>query len=166
MYKIAIMWALLAVSVITQAQNCNSAIPLKAPDSRYSILADGAQVLDKQTGLIWQRCSLGQEWSGATCTGFGDRYTWQQALQAAHDLGNGWRLPNIKELQSLVEEACYSPPINERLFPGTIFSYYWTSTPPAFAGNYAYVIYFGYADAYDVSYSRGIFYARVVRSSQ
>ena len=139
MSKVSLTATLLALSVAAQAQTCNPAMTRKAPDSRYTVQAGGVEVLDTQTGLIWQRCSLGQSWNGSTCAGSAGVYTWQSALQAARDLGNGWRVPNFKELQSLVEEACYSPAINETLFPAT-GSYYWTSSPYADDGYYAWFV--------------------------
>ena len=166
MYKVSLTAALLALSVAAQAQTCNTAITRKAPDSRYTVQAGGAEVQDTQTGLIWQRCSLGQSWNGATCAGSAGVYTWQSALQAARDLGNGWRVPNSKELQSLVEEACYSPAINETLFPATVVnSYYWASSPFAGNGNYAWLVDFGYGDTYYDNKSASD-YVRVVRSGQ
>lgn len=149
-----------------QAQTCNPAMPRQAPDSRYTVQAGGAEVLDTQTGLIWQRCSLGQSWNGSTCAGSAGAYTWQSALQAARDLGNGWRLPNSKELQSLVEEACYNPAINETLFPSTAVKNYWTSSP--YAPSYG-------LNAWLVDFDSGltdnvrkgvIYFVRVVRSGQ
>jgi hypothetical protein len=59
---------------------------------------------------MWMRCALGQNWNGATCTGSGQAYTWQAALQAAEGSSfagySDWRLPDIKELSSIVEQAC------------------------------------------------------------
>lgn len=46
------------------AQECRTDIDKTAPDSRYELLNDGKEVRDKKTGLIWQRCSLGQIWDG------------------------------------------------------------------------------------------------------
>ncbi len=165
MHKTTLTVALLALCVAAQAQTCNTAIPRKAPDSRYTVQAGGTEVLDTQTGLIWQRCSLGQSWNGSTCAGSAGVYTWQSALQAARDLSNGWRVPNSKELQSLVEEACYSPAINETLFPATTSNWYWTSSPYADFGGGAWFVFFGYGgtDYGDKSLNG---YVRVVRSGQ
>ncbi len=165
MHKTTLTVALLILSVPAQAQICNPAMTRKAPDSRYTVQAGGAEVLDTQTGLIWQRCSLGQSWSGSTCVGSAGVYTWQSALQAARDLGNGWRVPNFKELQSLVEEACYGPAINEALFPATVGSYYWTSSPYAYNGNYAWIVRFDYGGSGNDGKGYN-YYVRVVRSGQ
>ena len=44
-----------------------------------------------------------------------------------------WRLPNLKELKSIIELTCHSPAINLYVFPDTSFQqgWYWSSTPGA-----------------------------------
>lgn len=165
--RFLVIISLLATSLEVQAQTCNPKMTSKTPDSRYTVQAGGAEVLDTQTGLIWQRCSLGQSFSGNTCVGSAGVYTWQSALQAARNLGNGWRLPNVKELQSLVEEACAEPSINIVLFPSTVSRNYLTSSQYVTAGEVE--------SAWVVSFIEGVSigdfksdqnYVRVVRSSQ
>jgi len=94
------------------AQTCKyDSIPATAPASRFTDNGDGT-VTDKTTGLQWQRCSQGQTWSGGTCAGTATGHTWQAALQladvATYAGRSDWRLPNIKELASIVEQACYT----------------------------------------------------------
>lgn len=105
------------------AQTCPANVMRTAPDSRYDLLNGGAEVWDKQTGLVWQRCSLGQSWDGNVCTGVAARYTWQQALEVAKAAGGGWTLPDIRELRSLVERGCYNPAVNIMAFPSTPLSW-------------------------------------------
>ena len=50
----------------------------------------------------------------------------KKALSEAHD---GWRVPNIKELHSIVEVSCRSPAINETIFPDAESDYFWTASP-------------------------------------
>ena len=83
---------------ISFAQTCQDFIHRTAPDSRYEIAGNGDEIKDKQTGLIWQRCSVGQLWNGTSCNGTPLTYNWANALKVAQSLGNGYRLPNIKEL--------------------------------------------------------------------
>lgn len=128
---------------------CSSQIESNTPNSRYQILGDGSEVKDLKTGLIWQRCSLGQHWAGSGCDGAPARYTWPQALATAKTGGDRWRLPNVKELYSLVNIACYNPAINEPIFPDTANNGYWSSSPSTLTPNsaadpaYAWTVNFG-----------------------
>lgn len=123
-------------TAVSHAQTCNFVnMARSAPDNRYILLNNDSEVKDSYTSLIWQRCSLGQMWNGSICTGTANSYNWVNALQTAKNIGDGWRLPNVKELDSLVEQACYSPAINNSVFPNTVNSAYWSSTPSAFVSN-------------------------------
>ncbi|MDO8329639.1 MAG: DUF1566 domain-containing protein [Fluviicoccus sp.] len=112
------------------AQECSRQITPTAPDSRYELLNQGAEVLDHQTRLVWQRCPAGMRWSGQSCEGSAKTMMWIDALQSARQAGPGWRLPNIKELRSLVERSCREPALNTTLFPmsGNIGYAFWSST--------------------------------------
>lgn len=70
------------------AGNENTAITATTPSADFSDNGDGT-VTHHATGLIWQRCSLGQSWDGTDCTGTATTFTWQQALAAGaqHSLG-------------------------------------------------------------------------------
>jgi len=129
------LFLFLLSSISAWAQTCNSAMPFTAPDTRYTINSIGT-VTDLHTGLMWQQCSAGL--SGADCAdGVVQSFKWDQALQHVENLNattgfanyTDWRLPNIKELVSLVEEACDSPAINLNHFPNTTHSKYWSSSP-------------------------------------
>lgn len=91
---------------------------------RYQLLAGGAEVLDSRTGLIWQRCSVGQIWSGKTCTGVTKEVTFHEAQTLA---ANGWRVPIRNELASLMGEGVNLGTLNATAFPGPEFTF-WTST--------------------------------------
>jgi len=114
-------------------QTCETAsITPSTPDSQFTVNGDGT-VTDNKTGLMWKQCSEGL--SGASCTGNITTHTWKAALQLAGTSFAGhtdWRLPNIKELDSIVERQCYNPAINATIFPNTQTgsgAYYWSSTP-------------------------------------
>ena len=55
-----------------------------------------------------------------------------------------WRLPNRNELQSIVDYSRYNPAIDTTYFPGTVASYYWSSTTYAYSTSIAWNVYFGY----------------------
>ncbi len=147
------------------AQTCPANVKHTAPDSRYDLQSGGAEVWDKQTDLIWQRCSLGQSWDGSACTGSPTGHTWQQALEAARAAGGGWALPDKRELQSLVERGCYNPAVNSTVFPNTPSSWYWSSSSVAGYGDYAWYVLFNYGgDSPDAKHFD--YYVRLVRARQ
>lgn len=155
---------ILATSQLAHAQTCNTdSIIATTPDSRFEIISNGSEVKDKVTGLIWQRCSIGQTWDGNTCTGTATRHTWQQALTVAKNLGNGYRLPNIKELNSIVERQCSHPIINSKIFPNTESRSYWSSSPQFGYNSGAWEVTFGNGSTSSV-YKRYSNYVRAVRS--
>ncbi|MBJ6938275.1 DUF1566 domain-containing protein, partial [Vibrio cholerae] len=95
----------------------NRATLATTPNTAFNDNGDGT-VTHHTTGLIWQRCSLGQSWDGTDCTGEATTFTWEEALAAAaqHTFAgrNDWRLPNKNELVSIVEYRCYRPAINNQ----------------------------------------------------
>lgn len=131
----AIFFMLLLSSFSAWAQTCGNAIPLSSPDSRYIDGGNGT-VIDLHTGLMWQQCAVGL--SGADCTeGAVETFRWDKALQYSDNINAtsgfanyfNWHLPNIKELLSLVEDACIDPAVNLNYFPNTTSANFWTSTP-------------------------------------
>ena len=83
---------------------------------------DDGTVTDNATGLMWQQVDDG------------DTYNWKDALKNAKNSKlagyNDWRLPNTKELQSIVDyDKKTIPAINEAFFKCTNNdSWFWTST--------------------------------------
>ncbi len=150
----ALLLALLLSAPPAWAVLCDQGdtIPPNAPDARYRFSVDPgtgrAVVEDRLTGLQWMRCSLGQRFDAERqrCIDAAALYTWQEALQAAQAYAaDGWRLPNIQELQSLVNLQCYGPAIHTGAFPDTPSSWtpessnvldapigFWSATPHAF----------------------------------
>jgi len=104
-------------------------------DGAFSVTGGGATITDSRTGLEWKRCAEGRQWDGSTCvldtSLSGTYFTWAQAQDLAKNsgfLGGGWRLPNKKELESIVEQSCWQPPIDWAFFPFTSQGNYWTSS--------------------------------------
>lgn len=146
----------------------NTAITATTPSADFSDNGDGT-VTHHTTGLIWQRCSLGQSWDGTDCTGSATTFTWQQALAAAaqHSLGgfSDWRLPNKNELASIIEYRCHLPAINNQQFPNTPSYLYWSSSPLASNSDYAWYVVFYNGDVYR-SPKGSDYHVRLVRSGQ
>ena len=87
-----------------------------------------------------------------------------QALQTT-EAEVGWRLPNIKELLSIVEQQCLEPALNLQVFPNSFSSDVWSSSPFAVNGRDVWFVYStsGHADHHDLS---GYSQVRLVRSGQ
>ena len=83
------------------------------------------------TGLLWQRCSAGQN-DDATCSGSAQTYTWAQANSYCSSLnlvGRSWRLPTVNELANLIDYGKNSSPsIDSTAFPNTWRVNYWSSS--------------------------------------
>lgn len=118
--------AVLGVLVMACVWSAQAACPTDL--GRFA--ANGAEVTDSKTGLVWARCSVGQVWDGSTCTGSASSHTHEQALSLAQS-AIGWRLPNVKELSSIVDKGCMDPAIDSAAFPNTPSRAYWSSTPSA-----------------------------------
>ncbi|SJM90102.1 conserved exported hypothetical protein [Crenothrix polyspora] len=128
---------LLTIPCISLAQTCNTAnLAATTPTSQFTDNNNGT-VTDKKTGLIWKKCSEGQTWNSGTgnCDNSAQLSNWQivfNAIQTVNNTGfagqTDWRLPNIKELASILEEQCYSPAINLSVFPNTPSQWYCAST--------------------------------------
>lgn len=122
--SIALIVLLSIVSSPLFAQSCNSKIKAATPDARFRDNQNGT-VTDKLTGLQWARCSLGQVFEKGTCRGEAHQLPWAIVSLV---IEKGWRLPEITELNSLVELRCINPATNIALFPGTIPAAYWSAT--------------------------------------
>ena len=75
---------------------------------------------DLVTDLTWQQIPSS------------DSLTWEQALTLADTSSyasfTNWRMPNIKELQSINDESLINPSINQFFFSGVNVNHYWSST--------------------------------------
>ena len=149
------------------AQTCDSSLEATTPASRFDDNGNGL-VTDRKTGLIWKRCLEGLSGLGCT-TGTVTKMSWEAALKAAEDSTfaghSDWRLPNIKELNSIVERKCTGPAINLVVFPGQKSNTVWSGSPSAANSSYAWYVDFNYG--YDYGYGRSSsFLVRLVRGGQ
>ena len=170
-YKTALIGSamMLALPCWATCFSANQAAITK-PDKIYAVHGDGT-VTDLQTGLMWSQCEVGK--SGTDCeTGTATGFTsWEDALQYALDSElagyNDWRMPNIKELNSLTESSCTNPAINSGIFKAASSSYLWSaSVRQDTAGYYVWVVNgdTGHVQAAYKNPSNGI-HLRLVRSS-
>lgn len=163
------------------AQTCNTNTAVTTPTIDFTVHNNGT-VTHKPTGLMWKVCSEGQTWnsSDGSCTGTITTHNWQEALEIPSALNAGvgfasqtdWRLPNVKELMSIVELSCYGPAINKTIFNNTPSEYspgyspiYWSSSPHADYSYFAWGVGFDYG--YDGFSDRSDYgHVRLVRSGQ
>lgn len=125
----------------TLARNQNGVIRLVRADTpdasgRWTFSADQQEVTDNQTRLTWRRCPEGMTASAAGCTGTFTNFLLNQALTRANEAATpdkAWRVPNVKELASVVDRSRVFPAIDETIFPRTTGTGFWTSTP--YGGN-------------------------------
>ncbi len=117
-------------------------------------------VTDHKTGLIWQKGEPGY-------------MTWQSALNYCENLNlannSDWRLPNIKELESLTDDTRYNPAIDTNFFPNAHASNYWSSATFAANPRNAWYVNFGYGYvdySYKGSYVYYYYCVRCVRAGQ
>lgn len=151
----------LSIAAQIETQTCPPVAFRNTPTERFTNHGDGT-VTDKETGLMWQHCLDGL--SGDDClSGEAIEYSWTAALQRAEMLNSStgianyvdWRVPNIKELLSIVERGCISLSsltINTEVFPNSQtgdFHAEWSSTPYLETGP------FTYSSAYVLRFSHG-----------
>ncbi|MBE7410651.1 MAG: DUF1566 domain-containing protein [Leptospiraceae bacterium] len=111
--------------------------PTKNYTSNFTDNGDGT-IKDNATGLVWQKCSIGQ--SGLDCSGVGIKKTWTDAISTCTGLslaGKFWRLPNVNEFKTIVDtNKSTSPVIDVSYFPNTASSDdYWSSTTSTVTAN-------------------------------
>ena len=104
----------------------------------HFVINGNLTVTDNSTGLMWER---------ATAPG---TYNWKEALAYCDNLTlagySDWRLPTVKELQSIADYSRYNPAIDNATFPYTLADSYWSSTSDYYSKSMAWI----------VNFSRGI----------
>lgn len=114
-------------------------------------------VRDLATGLIWLR----------DANPFSYPMTWQEALDAVAELNSDkahgkddWRLPNRRELRSLIDHGTRKPALPaDHPFTNVFLGWYWSSTTAAKAHDYAWYVhmeggrmFYGRKDSYYLSW--------------
>jgi hypothetical protein len=119
----------------------------------------------KTSGLTWQQCAVGQNWTGTTCNGNAKKMNWGEAMKLTSNFAgyNDWHLPTKDELMTLVEcsddqynqdGSCKNynltnkPTINKMAFPNTNSSVFWASSSFVNLSYYAWGVYFSSGHPY------------------
>ena len=116
-------------------------------NSEKRFVIGATTVIDRDTGLEWQREANGP-------------MPWQRAMDYARGLGEGWRIPTISELYSLVYPVRNSPTSDFPEMPDRCF---WSSSSFANDDGVAWSVDFdhGFVDLDDKDY---VYHVRCVRS--
>jgi len=139
--------------------------------------SDGT-ITDTNTGLMWEKLSYDQ-----TIHDRGKQYRWDDAFAVKVATLNGgggfaghgdWRVPNKKELESIVNAEVFNPAVsaafNTGCTPGctvtscscTQSGYHWSSSSYAYSPNYAWFVTF-YHGLDGASSKTNMYYVRAVR---
>ena len=129
------------------------------PSPRFTASTDGYCVTDNLTGLMWVRSP--------------DSVTrmWQQAIDYANGLSlcgyDYWRLPNRKEILSLIDFSQSFPalPLGHS-FLNVQSAYYWSSTSSAHLSDGGWTVYMGDGEGSGLDKSYYTYYVWPVRSGQ
>jgi hypothetical protein len=171
LFALAAMLAMLATGfeahAVCAAGNGNANVIESTPTSAFTDNGDGT-VTHNLTGLMWKQCAEGL--SGAGCaTGSATAFTWANALIQAKNANfsgqTDWRLPNKKELESIVEFCGHSPSINQTIFPATPASNFWSGTPYVPYSTFAWFVRFLDGVTF-ANYKAGRAFVRLVRGGQ
>ena len=113
-------------------QKCNLSEPETTPTNRFKINTQEGTAYDTKTKLTWKICAEGMAYSGGQCTGNPISLDWNASMKTYGNNGQGWRMPNVDELFSIIEKRCSDPSINSAIFPDTSSSDFWSAS--AYAG--------------------------------
>jgi hypothetical protein len=100
------------------------------PMPRFAVATMG--ILDRLTGLVW----------AARADAADGPVSWEEALAvAAAYAGGGWRLPDINELESLVDAGRHHPALPAGHPFTAVGEAYWSATASAFERGWAHALY-------------------------
>ncbi len=107
------------------------------PDPRFTDHRDGT-ITDNLTGLMWVQAPHDLD-------GNSEYQTWNNAIDYCNGLTHAghsdWRLPNVRELQSLIDYGRYDPALpSGHPFIGIQVASYWSSTSHAELTNPAWTV--------------------------
>ena len=96
-------------------------------EGRFVISADGKEVTDTQTKLVWQRCAVGQNWDGKVCAGKPTKISLAKAKEMGAAMTPAWHLPTKEEMVSVVDKSQKKVKIDATAFPGAPGVIFWAT---------------------------------------
>jgi hypothetical protein len=122
--------SVLAVILLATAAPASASAPI----GHFRYTGNSTVVVDWKTGLTWQRTASSEKYSWV------DAQSYCAAVSVPVVGGSGWRLPNIKELLSLVDYSqSTGPMIDTAAFPNAAPEQFWSALVP-------FNLYAGYVD--------------------
>ena len=113
------------------------------PSPRFTDNSDGT-VTDNLTGLIWlKNANPAAQLNWVAALGYCDALSHGDVAGLTDGSSDGdWRLPNVRELQSLIDHGRYSPalPVGHP-FTGVQSDFYWSGTTYRHETDYACYVY-------------------------
>jgi len=134
---------------------------------------DGPVARDYLNKLEWMRCSVGQHWESDTCMGeilMMSVVEANEVVQRVSGLDGGeWRLPTLKELQSIVTKVENRPDdfeanIDLETFPNTFAGPYWSSDQSFYSKQYQWSVNFFTGQSYNRFFPYQKLAVRLVRA--
>lgn len=128
------------ISCAGSGQDGESQAGVRWPEPRFEeveSMVAGRMVIDRLTNLCWH----------TSADLIGRPLTWEKALKAVADLNRkreesySWRLPNINELESLVDCSEHSPALPHGHLFTNVREGYWSSTTSIFEPDWAWALY-------------------------
>ncbi len=134
------------------------------PSERRFVDNGNGTVTDTCTGLMWQQNTADVNEDGQST--FDDSIQWCNAMIYCENLSfaghDDWRLPNIRELQSIVDYGRVNPSIDPVF--DALSSTYWSSTSNVSHLDLGWYVVFGRGFVYAHGVGGPFYYVRAVRS--
>lgn len=119
------------------AQDAEFLTGIDWPDERFETTGEHL-VLDRATGLTWTKNSCPSEFP----------LSWQEGLEFIEQMNkevrygrNDWRMPNRREMRSLIDHSSKKPALTRGYpFKNIFLGWFWTSTTAAIATRYAWYV--------------------------
>jgi hypothetical protein len=116
------------------------------PNPRFTVTTNGSDVVvtDNMTGLMWVKAPH-------SLSGNSGGQAWNDAIDFCNGLTfagqSDWRLPNVREIQSLIDHGCSSPALPAGYpFTGVQSDLYWSSSTYVDGADYAWYVDFYVGD--------------------